>query len=150
MQTPQTVCTGISRLTTSTAEDKQVTRNWICIKGLAYTLQFGFILFTAFSFTFLSLDYERNALCHIFNANRIMWVCLTVAQELSTIDKSRQRYYIIGYNDTSDKTNLVGWDLKKKEVFVDTTLPLSESEFVVRVLAHKCQQITPIVALNMQ
>lgn len=56
-----------------------------------------------------------------------------VGQELSTIDQAHGRYYIVGFNATTEKVNLVGWDLKTHELYVDTELDLSESAFVVCV-----------------
>ena len=54
-----------------------------------------------------------------------------VGQELSTVDKTRGHYYILGYNATSYKPNLYGWNLKTHEVVVDLELPFTESGFVV-------------------
>ncbi len=73
--------------------------------------------------------------------------CFTCpGQELSTFDKANGRYYIMGYNATTSKPNLVGWDVKTKSVFVDRELPIQESAFVVRCgfwvrMCASCQRL---------
>jgi len=52
------------------------------------------------------------------------------AQGLSSIDASRKTYFLIGYNQSSTKANLVGLSLTTGAVTTDILLPFAESAFV--------------------
>ncbi len=61
------------------------------------------------------------------------------AQELSTIDKGRGKYYILGYNVTTGSANLVGWDINTHAVTVDEPVDLLDYGFIVRSsFARRC------------
>jgi hypothetical protein len=52
------------------------------------------------------------------------------AQGLGTIDPKTETYYLLGFNLTAKKPNLVGASLKTGVVVSDVALPFAESEFI--------------------
>ncbi len=54
------------------------------------------------------------------------------AQELSTIDKARGKYYILGYNLSASSANVIGWDINTHAVSVDEIVDLLDYGFIVR------------------
>lgn len=87
----------------------------------------------------------------LFFALYLHVVCMCAGQELSTIDQKHGRYYILGFNMTSSKPNLFGWNLKDHSTFVDMELDLSESAFVVRdqifihaFCTHACRRVAQV------
>ena len=53
-----------------------------------------------------------------------------VCQGLSALDRENGIYYVVGYNDTSRKPNLVGWDTKTGKESLNLDLPFTELPFV--------------------
>lgn len=53
------------------------------------------------------------------------------AQQLSAIDANKDVYYILDFNDTSRKPNLLGFSLTDGSVKVDLTIDLDELAFVL-------------------